>query len=320
MPGKGFKGWMSLVEESVWATAPGAGEVYARLLEDGMDYDPNWKPLPGLSASVRGKYLGHVKCGGTVVPAISFDGVLGWLAKAGMGASNSVAGTNFATHTFSMIDDLDKSLNMEICKGDTPSGKVFRYDGAMVDQLLFELEPESVLRVTPTLAAKDRDPNSTKSGTPTYPIEEVPLFHYFDQCDIAGNTDLSIKRASILIANNLDLERYFLSRYIKQPVRKDKRQVSGSVLMEFEDNAMVDDFIAGLEGSFLFKMESVNDIPSSSPATKYSIMFSGDASFISKAEPKITDAGAIELPVEFQLLGNGDEMEIELVNGDTDYD
>ncbi|NIM21272.1 MAG: hypothetical protein GTN64_02440 [Candidatus Latescibacteria bacterium] len=228
--------------------------------------------------------------------------------------------TNIYTHNFTVKDDLP-SYNIEINRGDVPTdGKVFRYDGVMFDQYAFEWAGERQAQHTFTTVNKDRATNVDESGTQTYPGDYPLLFHHLATVTIAAETTLAakVKAMSLFMNNNLQKDNYFNSRFKAKSKRDGDRTVNGTALFEFEDLNLMNKLVSGVEGTFTLKLTSDLDIPSSSPPTKFSLEFSGDASFISKADSDIADKSPIELPVSFELLGAA-EITAQLINGEVSY-
>lgn len=307
----GFDAWASFAPESTWGTDPGTGHVYARLIDESLKLDPSAQMYPSTAGpGRRKKYLGHRRVAGDVQIETMWEGAFLTLLKHAMGSSTP-SGTGEITHAFAMTTDLPTGLNIEISKADIPTGKVFRYDGGLIDQLKLDFSAEKQLQATATFVCKDRATNVTASGTPSYPIDEPILFYNFGTLSVAGQSGIDIKGGSLTIANNLDRDRFFMSQTISRPKRKTHREVTGSCTIEFEDVALADALRSGTEGSFLLSWISENLITSN----PYFFSISGTASFLTDADPVVNTEGALEVDVAFQLIGGNTEMTASILNG-----
>lgn len=315
----GHNSWMSMEREAVYGTRVGTNELYSRIgPNEGIKYNPSPQKRVTVSGPGHiGKFPGKIRCGGPITPEISYDGMLGLLLEGAFGSLITTGAGADKTHTLAMANELD-SYSVEVCKGDVPSGKVFEYLGGMVDQLAVNFETEKQIEIIPTFVFKDRNTNVTKSGTPSYPGNYFPLFYHVSQVDLVGETSLAVKRGSLMINNNLNKDRYFMARTLSKPKRNSGgRSVTGSVVVEFEDLAILDKFDALTEGSFQFAFTSDVVIPTT--ATPFSLTFTGAASFLTDGEPNVADDGAIEMTLPFQLTGGNTELAAVLVNGTVSY-
>jgi len=317
--GMGHNSWMSLEKESSYGVRVGTSELYSRIAGgEGIKYNPSPQKRITVSGPGHiGKFPGRIRCGGPITPEISYDGMLGLLLEGAFGSLvTSGAGPDY-THTLAMANELD-SYSAEVCKGDVPTGKVFEYLGGMIDQLAINFETEKQIEIIPTFLFKTRNTNVAKSGTPSFPGDYFPLFYHVSAVDLVGETSLSVKRGSLLINNNLDKDRFFMARTMSKPKRKaGGRSVTGSIVVEFEDLTILDKFDALTEGSFKFTFTSDVVIPAT--AVYFSLEFTGAASFLTDGEPNVSDDGAIEMTLPFQLTGGNTELAAVLVNGTASY-
>lgn len=296
--GQGFDSWASLVTESVWGTAPGSGEVYARLIDETVKLNPSPKFYPGLSGpGRRAKFMGHRRVAGEIKIEPMFQGGTLVMLLHAFG-SVGTAGTGPYTHTYAMTNALPVGLNIELSKADTPTGKVFRYDGAMIDSLTIDFAAEEMLTFGASVIAKDRTTDVAASGSPSFPADEPMLFHHSGQLTVVGSA-VSIKSGSLTIANNLDADRFFMSQLLSRPKRKGYRDVTGTALVEFEDLTLVDKFALGTQGTMSLSFTD---------ASANQIAFTMAASFLSDAEPVISGEGTVEMPVNFQAIGGNTEF------------
>lgn len=303
MSGYGFESWVSFAEESTWGTAPGSGEIYARLIDESMKKTPTPKFRAGLAGpGRRAKYLGFTRVSGDVQIETLFQGVPALLLKHAFG-SVITTGTGPYTHTYAMATALPTGLNMEVSKADVPTGKVFRYDGCLIDALTLNFAAEDELRMVATILAKEQVDDATASGTPSYSTDEPILFHHAGQLTVAGSA-VDIKSGSIRLSNTLDRDRFFMSQTLSRPKRKSWRDVTGNATIEFEDLTLVDKFVAGTEGAMSLAFTSGTN----------SLTFSMTASFLQDASPIVNREGQIEMDVQFQAIGGNTEAACVLIS------
>lgn len=318
--GLGMDSWLSVDREGSYGSTPAAAEKYARIIRDDIKVGQTPKIRRGMSgAGRRVKFLGRVRAAGPLMFETHFEGIIGELLYSAMGAKG-VSGTTEFTHDFDTIQTgALKSFQLEISKGDIPTGKCFVYTGVVVDRLAFIFDDEETVEIEVTLGCSTRTTNVTASGTPTYPTE-VPIEFWqlgATGVTVAGTAAL-IRSGRLEINNNLDLDRYLMTRSMREPKRRQRRQITFTGEIEFEDLALLDKLDAGTEGAFSQIYTSDILIPTS--AEYYSLTITGAASFLSDGEPTVSDEGQIVMPVTCDFLEPaGSELNIELINGEATY-
>lgn len=313
-PGLGFDSWVAFAEETTYGTNPGSGWFYARLISEGLGVEESEKPYPGLALTERDIYKGHRVVGGALEPEFMFGG-LGKLLKFCLGGYSFQADTpetGANTHTFTLAQDLP-SFTAAVSKGDVPSGKVFLYEGGIVDSWELKQAEEDWLHLAMNLFARDETPNSAAPGTPSYPSDLPPLFSMRGTVTVAGQS-LDVSEWSVAGANGLE-RRFLQARYTQKPVRGRRAEITGSVRGEFQDLTHYNLFLNGTGGSFSLSVESDQIVAGT---TKYKLTVSGSSCKLTGETPKVGGEGPIELALQFRLLGTS-PVSIELINGDGTY-
>lgn len=303
--GHGMDSWASFTEESVWGTPPGGvADIYAYMLSDSMKIDPSHKFYPGMRTGPgrAAKFLGYERCSGGLQLEGYFEGALPLLLKHAMGSVGS-AGADPYTHTFALDRDLPVGLGVEIAKADVEADEVFRYDGCLVNSLSLTFAPESMAVVDVGLIAKTRTTGVARSGAPSFPGDYPILFSDFTSLQVAGISSIAAKQFSLTINNNLDADRFFMSRALSRPERKTWREVTGSFVVEFDSLDWADALKAGTEGTFaLIFTSGTRSITIQSSG--------GPTTFVTEGEPQVNGEGMLEQTVNFTCLSSDGTNEV----------
>ena len=321
MPGLGVDSWVSLVEESTYGTTPGSGESYLCMVSDTVKNERSVDPVSSLcGVSNYNTVLGGAKIGGDITFEMLYEGLLLFL-KHGLGgyaysADTPVAGAN--THAITLADELPTGLSFELCRGDTPTGDAFLYQGGKVDALDFQFDTGSIMRLVATMIAQSEDPDATASGTPSYPDWYPVLWHEFNgTLTFCGESITEFVGGNIKLENNLTRDRFLMHDTIREPVRGDRRNVSGSIKLEYEDLGLYNKYIAGTTGAMSLTFSSSYYVTGSTP---YSMNFSlPKVQLLPAPTPNVSSAGVIELDVPFIGLHSGsssDALSITFISGE----
>jgi len=313
--GVGMNSNFALALESTYGTLASGTFEYDRLISETLKLNPSVKFYPGMSGPGRiGKYLGFQRVSGDIVVEGKFEGAVLQLLEAAIGTSTPT-GSGPYTHTFTMDKTLG-SYSMEIMKGNIPDGKCFLYKGCVVNTLQLDLANEEILKVTAGIIAQDRDTNATPDdSTPSYAAESLcALYYYSGTMTVAGTSGVVIKNVVLNVNNNLDGDRFFMSRLLSRPKRKTWREVTGTAVAVFDSIALCDKLKTGSQGVFAFVITSVDDIPAY-PGSKYIMNITMSASVLTDADPVVNTEGELELPISFQAIGEDNEFAIAVTNG-----
>lgn len=303
--GHGMDSWASFTEESEWGTPPGGvADIYAYMIGDSMKINPSHKFYPGMRTGPgrAKKFLGYERCAGGLQLEGYYEGALPLLLKHAMGAVDTT-GSDPYTHAFTLERDLPIGLGIEIAKADIDTDEVFRYDGCLVNSLGITVAPESMMVIDVGLIAKTRTTGVTRSGPPAFPGDFPILFSDFTSLQVAGITDVVCKQFTLNINNNLDADRFFMSRALSRPERKTWREISGSFVVEFDTLDWADALKAGTEGAFTLITTGGTRILTIQAT-------GGPVSFVTEGEPMVNGEGMLEQTVNFTCLSSDGTDEI----------
>lgn len=312
----GSESWVTFIEESVYGTDPsGARDVNAYMISDGMKLNPSNKHYPGMRGPGRSKmFQGYKRVAGPVSLEMYYEGALPFLLKHAMGTVNTT-GAGPYVHEIQLASDLPVGFSMEINKADIPTGKVFLYEGCKVDTLALEFGPEEMGILEVGILAQNRTTNVTATdAAPTFPPDEPVLYSHFGASISVAGLTLNIRRLAIQINNNLDKDRFFMSRDISEPLRKGFREITGSGIVDFTDVQIPDALAAATEGDMTAIITDGTGI----------LLFEGTVAnnaktIITDGEPVVNSEGVLELPFEFQFLSDAgtEELEVTVTNNQT---
>lgn len=319
-PGRGVKSWISFEDEVTYGTEVGTSKEYLRIRDESMKLDVVPTEFPGMSEQVVQIYNSRDVVGGTISPELHYVG-WGRLLRHIMGGyvyqvDTPVAGAN--THTFTMADALPTGFTLEDCKGDIPTNDVFAYKGCKVNQAAFAMEQDDLLRCVMTLIGQSETPDVARFGAPSYPSYVPILWHNtgrVTQPTIAGSA-LDLKGFSLTINNNLTDDRFLLGKQIKEPIRKGRRVVEGSVTAEFENLTHYNKYKDGTTGTLTIPIESEQIITG---ATIYSMTINATGCHLTGETPVVADDGPMDQTLNFKLFASASELTITIVNDDTSY-
>ncbi len=176
----------------------------------------------------------------TVSGDLTFDmRFSGWerLFRYGMGTVDITQpdGTIMGQHVFKITDELPGSLsvavNRDICS--------FRAEGAMITSLNVKGDNSGLLACTFGIVAEELGTLSAETAT----LSTSPLVTFAMGVCTYGTGTVLLESWDFTLNNNLATDRRFIgSRFIKQPMRNGRVEVSGNLVCEFEDTAKYLDF------------------------------------------------------------------------------
>jgi hypothetical protein len=321
MTGLGYNSWASFAEETVYGTQVGTDEQYVSIIDEGLGNETSVDPRVSLrGASHRSMIQGPQKIAGDVSIEMLYEGLL-LPIKHAMGGYAFTADTPVADanqHVFTLDDALPVGLSVEISKGDIPAGDVFLYLGGKVDALDFQFATAETMKLIVSLVAQSETPDGAASGTPTYPADYPVLWREFNSTmTFCGETISEFIGGNIKLENNLSRDRFLMHNTLRSPLRTDRRNVTGSVKMEFEDLALYNKYIAGTTGVMSLTFNTGYYVTGTTP---YSIMFTlPKVQMLPTPTPKVSSPGPIEMDVPFVAMHDGsttDALTVTIISGE----
>jgi len=307
MTGLGYNSWVSFSEESVYGTPTGTDEQYVEIVEEGLGLEMAVEPRSSLhGASHRKTLTGVKKIGGDVKGEMLYEG---WLLpiKHGMGgyafaADSPVEDANL--HTFTLTDALPTGLSVEVSKGNVPTGDVFLYAGCKVDALDFQFTTSQIMNIAVSLLGQSETTDGAASGTPSYPDDYPVLWREWNSTmTFCGESVSEFVGGNIKVENSLSRDRFLMHDTLRSPVRGDRRNVGGSIKMEFADLALYSKYTAGTTGTMSLTFQSSYFITGSTP---FSMTFTlPKVQLLPTPTPKVSGAGVIEMDLPFIALHDG---------------
>lgn len=229
------------------------------------------------------------------------------LLKAALGTHSYIAaGTDAAdgtTHTFGIADALPTGLTMEVNR-DVCS---FVYHGCKINELTLNGDNEGIVKASATIIAEDE--GTATASTPTFSTSD---YYKFSQCVISlASGTRNAKGFSITLNNNLTDDRFHLgSRYIKEPQRAGRVEVSGEIELEFDGTTDWTMFNSAGTGAFTATYTGdviTGTITNNMVITCPYIRFT-------KATPNVSDSGPISLTLPFQGYSDGSTTALRPLN------
>lgn len=228
----------------------------------------------------------------------------GLLWKHAMGATATVAGTGFSTHTYTPADLQTLSMTMQVGKPEV-GGTVrpFDYLGAKIGAWEVSCSAGELARAKFTVLAQDES-TAFALATATYPTNHVPLAFTKGVLSIAGS-GVDVKRATFRVDNGLADDRFFLrnSAFRKQPLENAKRAATGSLVADFESLTAYNRFVNANEAALSLKFSGA-DIAGSSPLTPFSFEIVANVRFDGET-PAVGGPELLEQPLQFMAVASG---------------
>lgn len=261
-PGRGFKGFLQVGREAVWATGVAATRripvnVITPAYEKGTIKSSGITGLISRAGIYEGGEVGRFSfeiettfegC------ALLFDWFMGTAAFGSIGGT--IVGSNPYTTTYKQREILN-SYTLELGMGDTPAGKCEQIVGAKVDQVSLKgsagLNPADgivIMRIQgfgklPTLAA-------TPTGALTAIAPQPILFHQIST-DADGTADVTadvnLKSFELTVQNGLALRFALGGKAILEPLRNAFAMVTLKLQNEFQTTAALAAYMAVTQGN-----------------------------------------------------------------------
>jgi len=231
----------------------------------------------------------------TVSGELTFDmRFSGWerLFRYGMGTVDITQpdGTIMGQHVFKITDELPGSLsvavNRDICS--------FRAEGAMINTLNVKGNNAGLLACSFGIVAEELGTLAAETAT----LSTSPLVTFAMGVCTYGTGTVLLESWDFTLNNNLATDRRFIgSRFIKQPMRNGRVEVSGNLVFEFEDTAKYLDFRNNTSRalSIAYTGGSLG-----AGTGSYSLTFSFANIKLTSGVPMVASAGRIKLNCSFK--------------------
>lgn len=321
-----YDGFCTFKKESTFGSDPGGTrDIHCRVVRDTLKKTKNFQVMPGMAGpGVRQRYAGNTVVAGDLELEFHYSalpqlmmwtcGPTGYTFTADGGGGTGAHQHLIKPSTDQMLD----SFSLELARGNIPSGKVFLYTGCTINQLLLEWANQTVVKFVLSIIAQEETPNTTAVETFS-PASDVPVFwHNVAAPTVAGVTGIPMKSGTFVINNNMQGDRFLMSKTISQPNRADYRTVTGTVVSEFDGVDEYTAWNAETESSLLLQATSEAVITG---AINYSlsIIAASGVQFETVETALPGNPGPIDLPLAWHVNGAYDEVSITAINGDTTY-
>jgi hypothetical protein len=310
--GFGTNAWVGFGEESTYGTGV-TPTKWIEVLEESFQGKHNYIGKPTLrSASINQRVKSKKAVEGGFKYNVGFEGyetlfkhTIGSVATTG-----PVSG--IYTHTFSLATVLPTGLTFQVNRDQAAIGgsSAFQYEGCQIQKLTLTQNIEDFLMADIEIVGEDWSNVALTAATfPTFQGVDWEMLTTFTINAVA----VKVKELEITIENALAADRYRLGSRLRRGLgRNAPRKISGKFLAEFEsltEYAYYRDLIQvplvatwdnGGAGS------AQRQLSISIPA----IVFNGE-------DPKVDDAGPIELPMSFEAFQSAaanDEMVLTVKN------
>lgn len=237
--GIGLKAFLGIGEESTYGT-PVARTKFLQILSESLvtiEEKAESLSVSNVDVTDQDVWQGVVDVNGDVQFHVPFEGAE-LLFKHAFGSVTSTqdGATGIYDHVFSLADSLPTGLSLEINR-DISS---FTHAGCKIDTLELNIGGVSeFLRATCGIIG--RDVATASASTAVYP--DFPKFKGTEFVLTWNSVSIPVTNFGITLNNNLDKTSYTLgSRFRREPVRNDKRRISGTFNALFEDLTQFNDF------------------------------------------------------------------------------
>lgn len=238
----GFQGFMGFSEEVTYGT-PVVASKFIEIISETIKLARAPIPKSVLrGASFRNTFQPIKVIAGDVLTEFMFDGQ-GTLLKHALGAVlTSGAGPDF-THVITLVTALQIGLTIDLAR----DVQGFQYHGMKTNTLAFEAAVDQILRVTYGFIGEDEALISP--STPTFPVEQLALMTSGSFTVDAADTD--VDSFSITLDNKIVPRSKLFASLTKEPVRNERREITGTFTADFENTTLYDKFTAGSQAALV---------------------------------------------------------------------
>lgn len=272
----------------------------------------------GLSA--RALYQMGIKVAGSIAMEARYEGlakiVAAMMGQLGTFTLTSVAVQTAVYHAGYTAQLGLPSLSLEVDEAGiyASGGDCSVVTGIVIPRARFTVNAgqgeDAMLRMALDILAKDKTPQTTAQYTAGVPAaSQTPVFFFESEdanfSDGSGDAvaGVNVTGIEIEIVNALTDNRFHIapvSKNIKQPLRSNRVQVFWTIKKEFTSQALYLAQRNFTDGALKAKFLSGTNIPSSSPATPYSIMFNTTKAKVVSEEHRENTFGIVEQTVRWQ--------------------
>lgn len=315
VPALGFRGHIGFGEESSYAVAV-ARTHFTEINSESIQL--NQALIESESLYRRGVINTRVEVGNrTVSGDIEFEATYeGWgkIAKHAFGsvATSTPDPTSNPTvkrHLFTITDLLPTGLTIEAYRDQTSfvtnPNRCHLFTGCKISSLAFSNSAEETLRVVASVMGSN-DAGFVAKSTPTFFNTRLAVYH---QGEISwGGTVLDVEDFNITLNNNLEYRPVIGSQVTREPTPSAKVEVSGSFTVEFDSEAMYEDFRASTERVLVITYQGANI---ASSFYKY-IKLTVNVGRILSAAVMLNEFGRLKLDIGFKGYRSLTQNELEL--------
>jgi hypothetical protein len=311
----GYRGWVGWGKESVWGTPVAAAEYQEIVSETIKKSIERNEAESTRSLSLKRRYEGLHMSGGDVVMEMAFEGHEK-LWEQLFGADDVIAtfGVAAQRHQFLMspeaVPDVQTGLTMEVYRGDKsqlesgPEDTSWQYDGLLIPTATINIEPNVAPKVTWNVLG--REETAIPKTTPTLIDLTGGLLLLDHKVDVQiATTSVSVDSVVITIDNGFDTgKRVVGSKYLDRPVRQNRRKITGTIVFDWLDKNLYNDFISDAAKQLDIVVTSVANM--AGEATPYEFqLFIPTAHF--EGETSGIDApGILKQTINFTALAAGE--------------
>lgn len=306
--GYGYNSWCSIGQELVAYGTKAATWKYLDFVTEDIKVDP----AVNFRKCLRGPHerfvcFGPKKVGGPITMDFAYEDQMALIKHAFGGYAftndNPVAGSK--RHVFTFAEALPNyGLSMEICRADTPAGKVALYLGGKVDSLEFNFQTGEPVQITAGMIFKDETPNSTPSASPTYNALDLTAFwRHSGALTLINESTVPFKGGRLKISNNLSGDRFLMQNLLPSPLRGAKRIVEGTIDTEFESLALYTKFLALTPG--VINLAFTSDYLITGTTYRSMNFVVSNAIIMPGGQPNVHDDGIVEVSIPWHGIYNG---------------
>lgn len=307
--GLGHKAYLGIGEETTWGTERARGK-FVEINDEGMSVTEEILTSPSLfrvGIHKDRKLRGNIAVAGPITFNPQFGGNEKlWRAAFGNDFTTSTPDpTNAATvrqHVFRLADQLDPGLTLEIDK----DIQTFLAVGSKIDTIEWSFRSGELVVCTLGIVSKDIITGTATSGKT---FSATPLAHGGITTLTWGGTALDCSEATITLNNGLGADRRFIgSRFVSEPVRENKRTVTGSFTTEFQSVSQYNDFRNSTERALKILVEGA----AIQSTQLYTMQFDVAVGLLERAFPLANTQGRLMVEIPFVTYQNDANKEMTL--------
>ena len=308
----GYNANIGFVDEAAWGD--GASRTkFAEIISESIKATVERKETPStrdLSERRRQDFL--ITAAGSIEMELIYEG-LGTFFKNLFGSVvSAVVETAAFGHTFSVADVLPPGMAIEVYRGDDAAGtpEAHLYAGCKVVSMTISFEPDEPVKVTFEIVSKV-ETIVTKTAVTFPDLTGALLVKGHDVTAELDDGVTTIDSAEITFSNGIDTGKRVLgSQNIAEPVRSERRIVTGTITADWIDKVLYEKFIAGTAVKLELIATSPTDVPGST--TPYSFTIQLPKIIFDGETPSVSSPGILKQPLPFFALKTGETATTEV--------